>query len=55
MVLIAEEIRSEGSYEMSNLILKSLLTKTQIWVKMTMILHPLAKKSGLDQIRLGGM
>jgi hypothetical protein len=40
---------------MSNLILKSLLTKTQMQVKMTMILHPLAKESGLDRIRLGEM
>jgi hypothetical protein len=44
-----------SSYEMSNLILKSLLTKTQMRVKMTMILHPLAKESGLDWIRLGEM
>jgi hypothetical protein len=35
--------------EMSDLILKSLLTKTQMWL-MTMILLQLAKESGLDQI-----
>jgi hypothetical protein len=40
---------------MSDLILKSLLMKTQMRVKMTMILHLLAKESGLDRIELGGM
>ena len=42
-------------YGMSDMILKSLLTKTQMRVKMTMILHLLAKESGLDRTRLGGM
>jgi hypothetical protein len=48
VVLIAEEIWSVWLYGMSDLILKSLLTKTQMRVKMTMILHLLAKESGLD-------
>jgi hypothetical protein len=39
----------------NDMILKSLLTKTQTRVKMTMILHLLAKESGLDQTGLGGM
>jgi hypothetical protein len=47
--LIAEEIRSVWSYGMSDLILKSLLTKTQMRAKMTMILHLLAKESRLDR------
>jgi hypothetical protein len=37
-----------GPYGMSDLILKSLLMKIQVQVKMTMILHLLAKESGLD-------
>jgi hypothetical protein len=53
--LIAKERRSVWPYEMSDLILKSLLMKTQMRVKMTMILHLLAKESGLDRIELGGM
>jgi hypothetical protein len=46
--LIAEEIRPVGSYEMSDLILKSLLMKMQMRMKMTMVWHLLAKESGLD-------
>ena len=55
MGLIAKKIRFVGPYEMSDLILKNLLMKTQMQVKMTMILHWLANESGLDRIRLGGM
>ena len=29
--------------------------KTQMWVKMIMILHLLAEESGLDRTGLGGM
>jgi hypothetical protein len=36
--LFDEEIRSVGPYVMSDMILTSLLTKTQMRVKMTMIL-----------------
>ena len=39
----------------SPIILLALLTKTQMRVKRTMILHLLAKGSGLDQTGLGGM
>jgi hypothetical protein len=46
--LIAEEIQPVGSYKMSDLILKSLLMKMQMRMKMTMVLHLLAKESGLD-------
>jgi hypothetical protein len=53
--LIAEEIRSIWPYGMSDLILTSLLTKTQMRVKMTMILHLLAEESGLDRTGLGGL
>jgi len=53
--LIAEEIRSVWPYEMSNQILKSLLMKTQMRVKITMILHLLPKELGLDRTGLGGM
>jgi hypothetical protein len=53
--LIAEEIRSVGSFGMSDLILRSLLMKTQMRVKMTIILHLLAKERGLDLIGLEGM
>jgi len=36
---------------MSNMILTSLLTKTQMQVKMTMILHQLAMEPGLNRAR----
>ena len=55
MGLIAEEIRFVWPHEMLDLILKSLLMKTQMEVKMTMILHQLAKESGLDRTGLRGM
>jgi len=53
--LIAKEIQSVWPYAMSDLILKSLLTKTHMRVKMPMILHLVAKESGLDRTGLGGM
>jgi hypothetical protein len=37
-----------GPYRMSNLILKSLLTKIQMQVKMTMILHLLANQVWIE-------
>ena len=48
MGLIAEEIRSVWPYEMSNQILKSLLMKTQMRVKITMILHLLPTYEDMD-------
>ena len=42
--LMAEEIRSVGPYGISNLILRSLLIKMQMWVKTTIILLLLPKE-----------
>jgi hypothetical protein len=55
MAMNAKEVMFEGLYGMIELILMSLLMITQMWVMMTMSLHPWAKKTGLCQIEQEGM
>jgi hypothetical protein len=50
MGLITKEVMYEGLNEMLELILMSLLMITQMWVMMTMSLHPWAKQKGLGWI-----